>query len=145
MLVAAGLDYEVRHGLVDLTLAHASDVGVSYGLVAVAGALTWLLVPRRWRPVWVLAVFLSIAVAALGGLTFTDVGHLLSLAIGLATAPLVWRWQRTPGRAVLAGEPISVPPLAWRRLFRRLRTRGSSAPSPAATTPALEGTPRSTP
>lgn len=110
LLVAAGLQYGVSHRLLDHGLVHASDVGVSYGLVAVAGALTWLIVPARWRIVWVAAVYVAITVAVLGGVTFTDVGHQLSLLIGLATAPLIRRWQRRPvPRAVLGGVPLRVP------------------------------------
>jgi hypothetical protein len=119
LLVAAGLNYGVRHGLLDLDLAHASDVGVSYGLFAVAGALTWLLVPVLWRPIWVAALLATISIGALGGLTFTDIGHLLSLLIGLSTAPLLNRWRRLPAaRAPLAGQPVVLTFEAVRRLVR---------------------------
>lgn len=110
LLVAAGLQYGVSHRLLNHGLAHASDVGVSYGLVAVAGALTWLIVPARWRVVWVGALYTAITVAVIGGITFTDVGHQLSLLIGLASAPLIRRWQRRPvPRAVLGGVAVRVP------------------------------------
>jgi hypothetical protein len=125
LVVAAGLQFGVRHGWLDVALAHASDVGVSYGLVAVAGAMTWLIAPARWRAAWAPAVLAAISLGDLGGLTFTDVGHLVSLVIGLSTAPLVRRWQSRPvPRAPLGGRPLRVPtsPQA-----RRILTRVASA------------------
>src|ERR1700712_4834478 len=52
LLVGAGIEIGLQHHLLDLSLARASDVGVSYGYFAVAGAFTWLLVPRWLRLVW---------------------------------------------------------------------------------------------
>jgi hypothetical protein len=124
LLVVAGIDIGIQHGLLDFKLAHVSDVGVSYGLYAVAGGLTWLLVPHRWRAVWVLAVLASISVAVIGGITFTDVGHYLSLLIGLSTAPLVAHWQRAPvPRAALGGQPIHVDWEKAQQRAHRLRRR----------------------
>jgi hypothetical protein len=55
---------------------------VSYGAVAVLGALT-AAIPQRWRPAWIgwwLPV--GIAAAALGE-DFTDVGHSVALVLGM--------------------------------------------------------------
>jgi hypothetical protein len=135
LLVAVGLNYGVRHGLLDVALVRTSDVGVSYGLVAVAGALVWLIPSSRWRVAWAGVVLLAISLGDIDGLTFTDVGHLLSLFVGLATGPLVRRWQLTPvARAVLGGRPLAVPATleaAVGRLRRRFRQRGT-APEPAS-------------
>src|SRR6201992_349054 len=51
LLVAAGLTAAIELGWLPLSISRASDVGVSYGALAVLGALT-AAVPRRWRPVW---------------------------------------------------------------------------------------------
>src|SRR4051794_14208477 len=116
LLTAAGIGFGLRHGMLDLQLAHVSDVGVSYALYTVAGSLTWLLVPRRWRLAWVGLLLVSIAVVTVVGVTFTDVGHLLSVVIGLSSAPLVTWWQRHPSPpAALGGTPIRIPPLRPRR------------------------------
>ncbi|MDQ1632316.1 MAG: hypothetical protein QOJ32_2393 [Frankiaceae bacterium] len=132
LLVAAGLSYGVQHRLISVSVAHASDVGVSYGFVAVAGAMTWLLA-TRWRLLWVAALAVSLSVSASAGVTFTDVGHLVSLVIGLATAPLIKRWlANPPAGAVLGGQQVS---LAWlHRLNRRRSGRaadGTAEPSAA--------------
>ena len=128
LLTAAGIGFGLRHGLLDLDLAHVSDVGVSYALYTVAGAMTWLLVPPRWQFAWVAALLLSIGAVVLPGITFTDVGHLLSVLIGLSTAPLVARWQRHPSpRAVRGGQPILVPRIRPRLAAMEER----SAPAPA--------------
>jgi hypothetical protein len=82
LLVAAGLTAAIEFGWLPLSISRASDVGVSYGAVAVLGALT-AAVPRRWRPAWIgwwLPV--GIASAALSA-DFTDVGHSVALALGM--------------------------------------------------------------
>ncbi|HSP39096.1 MAG TPA: rhomboid-like protein [Frankiaceae bacterium] len=148
LLVGAGIDVGLRHHLLDLDLAHASDVGVSYGFYAVAGALTWLLVPRRWCVVWVAGLLASITVATLNEVTFTDVGHFVSLAIGLGTWPLVTRWQRFPvPRAPLGGRPIVVPRKLVQHVVRALAARrgpGHGGPTPRADASAGAPTAQST-
>jgi len=51
LVVAAGLVAAIEFGWLPLSISRASDVGVSYGAVAVLGALTTA-IPRRWRPAW---------------------------------------------------------------------------------------------
>ena len=51
LLVAIGLTAAIEVGYLPLSISRASDVGVSYGAVAVVGALT-AAVPRRWKPAW---------------------------------------------------------------------------------------------
>ncbi|MEU2738535.1 rhomboid-like protein [Streptomyces sp. NPDC007095] len=77
---------------------HRLDYGISFGVATSVGALAGLLRPwLRWP---LLAVFGSMVVGDL--LEFadpmTDWGHLMSLAIGVSTWPLVrgWRRARTP-------------------------------------------------
>lgn len=69
-------------------LAHTIDVGVSYGLIAVAGVLTYRL-PRRARIPYAAALLLVLGLVCAVGRTFTDFGHLVSALIGLASYPLV--------------------------------------------------------
>jgi hypothetical protein len=101
LLVAAGLTTAIEFGWLPLSISRASDVGVSYGAVAVLGALT-AAVPRRWRPAWIgwwLPV--GIASAALSA-DFTDVGHSIALALGMLVStrlPGPARW--TPVRYAL--------------------------------------------
>ncbi|WP_157574400.1 rhomboid-like protein [Nocardia jejuensis] len=82
VLVAVGLWIAVESHWLPNSITHVEDVGVSYGAMAVVGALVVVL-PRQWRKVWVLG-WLAVA---LGGVflwqTFTNVGHLVALCLGL--------------------------------------------------------------
>jgi hypothetical protein len=104
LLVAVGLTAAIEFGWLPLSISRASDVGMSYGAVAVLGALT-AAVSRRWRPAWIgwwLAI--GIVSAALSA-DFTDVGHSIALVLGMLVStrlPGPARW--TPVRyALLAG------------------------------------------
>lgn len=104
LLVAIGLTAAVELAWLPPTVTRASDVGMSYGAVAVLGALT-AAISRRWRPPWIgwwLAVSAAVVV---GDQDFTDVGHLVALALGMAVATRFGRPQPwTPTRlALLAG------------------------------------------
>lgn len=81
LLVAAWLVFAVEAGLLPHSIAHASDVGVSYGAVSVLGALTTS-IPSRWRTVWV-GWWLGNAVAVALSLDFTAIGHVLALLLGI--------------------------------------------------------------
>ena len=84
-------------------LIDARDVGVSYFVVGIAGVLFYR-VPRRWR--W--GYLAATAAAVVGGLlyqaSFTSLGHLCALLIGLACYPL------TRGRR--AAPPAYTPAVA---------------------------------
>jgi hypothetical protein len=67
LLVAIGLTAAIEFGWLPLSVSRASDVGVSYGAVAVLGALT---------------AAVGLAAAALGD-DFTDVGHAVALVLGM--------------------------------------------------------------
>ena len=98
--VLATLATEIPVGLSVLAgdLPHSSlhrlDYGISYGVAASLGALTGLL--RPWLRWTVLIVFGGILLQDLTEFTdpLSDWGHLLALATGIATWPLVRRWQR---------------------------------------------------
>ncbi|MET9523901.1 rhomboid-like protein [Streptomyces coeruleorubidus] len=102
--VLATLATEVPVGLAVLagqlpgSSLHRLDYGVSFGVAAGTGALAGLLPP--WLRVPLLAGFGGMLLQDL--LAFTDPmtnwGHLIALAIGVATWPVVRRWQaRGPG------------------------------------------------
>src|ERR1700728_4490846 len=106
LLVAAGLTAAIEFGWLPMSVSRASDVGVSYGAVAVLGALT-AAIPQRWRPAWIgwwLPV--GIAAAALGD-DFTDVGHAVALVLGMLVSlrlggPARWTQVRCALLAVSA-------------------------------------------
>ncbi|MEU6180393.1 rhomboid-like protein [Streptomyces coeruleorubidus] len=97
--VLATLATEVPVGLAVLagqlpaSSLHRLDYGVSFGVAADTGALAGLLSP--WLRVPLLAGFGGMLLQDL--LAFTDPmtnwGHLIALAIGVATWPLIRRWQ----------------------------------------------------
>jgi hypothetical protein len=78
---------------------HRLDYGISFGVATSVGALAGLLRPwLRWP---LLVVFGSMVVGDL--LEFadpmTDWGHVMSLAIGVSTWPLVRGWRRARTQA----------------------------------------------
>lgn len=100
LLVAVLLAAGINDGVVDADLARAPDVGVSYGLAAVAAVLVGR-VPRRWRPWYALGV-LAVAVGSLLlDRDFTGVGHVTAVLLGFAIAVLTARrptpTDRPPG------------------------------------------------
>jgi multisubunit Na+/H+ antiporter MnhF subunit len=101
LLVAIGLTAAIELRWLPLSISRASDVGVSYGAVAVVGALT-AAVPRRWKPAWLgWWVPVAIAAAVLSD-DFTDVGHTIALALGLLVSTrLAGPAQWTPVRYAL--------------------------------------------
>ncbi|MUL84713.1 MULTISPECIES: rhomboid-like protein [unclassified Mycolicibacterium] len=82
LIVAAGLAAAIEFGWLPVSIARASDVGLSYGAVAVLGALT-AAIPTRWRPAWIggwLTVALVIATSASD---FAATGHTVALILGM--------------------------------------------------------------
>jgi hypothetical protein len=124
LLVAAGLAVAVEAGWLPISVARASDVGISYGAAGILGALT-ASVPPRWRPAWI-GWWIGTATAAVvaAGADFTAVGHALALLLGLGLSrrlPGTLRW--TPTRVVL---------LAGGGTFGYLMLTGSLAVAPVA-------------
>jgi hypothetical protein len=101
LLVAIGLTAAIEFGYLPLSISRASDVGVSYGAVAVLGALT-AAIPRRWRPAWLgWWLPLGVVAAALSD-DFTDIGHSVALVLGmLVSTRLAGPAQWTPVRYAL--------------------------------------------
>ncbi|MEU5214757.1 rhomboid-like protein [Streptomyces sp. NPDC020807] len=69
------------------SMAHVVDIGVSYGLAASAGILTYR-IPRPWRWFYLVGAVAFFLVPLFAGHTYTDLGHAISLAIGLGCYPL---------------------------------------------------------
>lgn len=93
LLVAAWLTFGVEAGWLPVSIARATDVGVSYGAVCVLGALT-ASIPSRWRTIWV-GWWLGVAVTAALGADFTAIGHVLALLLGIGLSfrlPSIARW-----------------------------------------------------
>jgi hypothetical protein len=82
------LRWSLKRGAAPRRLVNARDVGVSYFVLGVAGALTGYVRPH-WR-----SRSQVVGVAALAGNaalrpTFTEVGHLTAFVVGLAATPTV--------------------------------------------------------
>lgn len=107
LIVAAGIAAALAVGRVSSSIVDATDVGMSYGAVAVLGSVT-AAIPRRWRAGWAggwLAVAFGSAV--LSGGDFTNVGHAVALVLGMMAgarfgAPPQWTMPRYVLLAVAA-------------------------------------------
>lgn len=100
LVVAVWLAAALTAGWLPMSVAHATDVGMSYGAVCVLGALT-ASIPAQWRAVWI-GWWLGNAVAAASSADFTAVGHVVALLLGIALSfrlRSVSRW--TPVHSVL--------------------------------------------
>lgn len=101
LLVAAALAAAVELGWLPLSVTRASDVGMSYGALAVLGAMT-AVIPRGWRMAWIgWWVAAGIASALVGG-DFTDAGHTVAVILGVLVSsrfrqPIYW----TPLRGLM--------------------------------------------
>lgn len=97
ILVAAGLFVAVEEGWLPWSITRAADVGISYGAMAITGALT-AVVPARVKPVW-LAWWLSAATAVVAiSSDFTDIGHAVALVLGILISTRLdsqVHWTRT--------------------------------------------------
>ncbi len=108
LLVAAGLGAALMVGWVSHSIVNATDVGMSYGAVAVLGSFT-AAIPRRWRAGWA-GGWLAVAIgsAVLSGGEFTNIGHAVALVLGMAVGarfgtPRHWTLPRYALLVVAAG------------------------------------------
>ncbi|MGW0710585.1 rhomboid-like protein [Streptomyces sp. NPDC002643] len=99
--VPVGLAVAVGH-LPESSL-HRLDYGISFGVAASAGALAGLLPAWVRRPVLVLFGGMLVDDLIAFSDPMTNWGHLMSLAIGVATWPVVRRWAREAGARAAAG------------------------------------------
>ncbi|MFD6228996.1 rhomboid-like protein [Streptomyces sp. NPDC060232] len=72
------------------SMTHVVDIGVSYGLAASIGVLTYRL-PRPWRWFYLAGAIAFFGIPLATGGTFTDLGHAIALAVGLLSWPLMRR------------------------------------------------------
>lgn len=77
----------IRTGRAPQRLENARDVGVSYFVLGVAGALSGY-TRRQWRPGAQAVATLALTGNAAARPTFTEVGHLTAFLVGLAAVPL---------------------------------------------------------
>jgi len=90
LFVASMLGANLGRGRLLRSTAHISDVGVSYGVMCVAGFIVSRL-PQRYRPWYVAALVTFAAGPLLLDPTFTDLGHVCALGLGLGLALLASR------------------------------------------------------
>jgi hypothetical protein len=98
LAVAAGLVVAIHEGWAESAVASALDVGVSYGVMALAGAASAQL-PPVVRVVWVLGWLADTTAFVLVDRDFTSVGHLCALVIGLGIAGVAIVRGRIPRTA----------------------------------------------
>jgi hypothetical protein len=98
-LVSEGvLAWAVRHGQAPTSAVHTLDVGVSYALAGVVAVLTYH-APRPLRYVYLFAVLVVYGIPLITGRTFTDLGHITAVLIGLACYPLTRGRTKPPPRS----------------------------------------------
>ena len=85
---------QLAKGRVGFSIAVSPDVGVSYGLAAVAGIMV-ARVPATWRRRYLMAGLIVIVGQFLILRNFTGLGHLTAWLIGLAMAVPVSHVMRT--------------------------------------------------
>ncbi|MCV7175538.1 hypothetical protein CG716_15645 [Mycolicibacterium sphagni] len=84
------LYWQIQEAAVSPRYLNAKDIGVSYFAVGIIGLLSYHIV-RPWRWLYLLFAFGWFIVALLINPTFTPVGHLIALIVGLACYPLARR------------------------------------------------------
>ncbi|MFF9339257.1 rhomboid-like protein [Streptomyces sp. NPDC014773] len=94
--------HAIAHHDVPRSMAHVVDIGVSYGLAASAGVLAYRLHGVR-RGLYLAGAVAFFLVPLLADRTYTDLGHAISLAIGLACYPLT----RNPDGGGPHGKPFA--------------------------------------
>ncbi|MFC7309472.1 rhomboid-like protein [Streptomyces monticola] len=79
--------WAIRHGHAPAASVNTLDVGVSYALAGVVAVLTYR-IPTPWRLPYLFAVLVVYGTPLINGRTFTDLGHFVSVLVGLACLPL---------------------------------------------------------
>ncbi|MYR07052.1 hypothetical protein GTV32_12380 [Gordonia sp. SID5947] len=85
----------IRHGMAGSSLVDVTDVGVSYFLAAVVGVLTYR-IAYPWRWVYLIGILAVYGLPLMLDVTFTGIGHLSSLLVGLAWYPMAQGRHATP-------------------------------------------------
>lgn len=100
------LYWSIHQAAASSRLIDARDVGVSYFVVGIAGALFYR-IPRRWRWGYLAMLTGLVAGALLYQTNFTSLGHLCALFLGLACYPLTRRTKSAPPAAYTPAVAIS--------------------------------------
>jgi hypothetical protein len=87
LFVATVMSASLAHGRLEHSEAHVSDVGVSYGLVCILGFVVSR-VPRQYRTAYAAALALFAAGPLVLMPTYTALGHVSALGLGLGLALL---------------------------------------------------------
>ncbi|MFD6162990.1 rhomboid-like protein [Nocardia sp. NPDC060256] len=94
LLTVTGISHAIDHGIIPFKVAHATDVGTSYGFTAVLAAMAFRF-RGSTRLIWAVTLIVVLVAAAYSGPSFTDYGHLCAMVIGFLiaiVASTVWRW-----------------------------------------------------
>lgn len=95
-LLSEGVLYwAIQQGQASESLVDVRDIGVSYFLAGIVGVLTYHLA-YPWRWIYLVGMLALFTAPLLIDVTFTGIGHLSSLLLGLACYPLVRGGQQTP-------------------------------------------------
>ncbi|MFJ9726348.1 rhomboid-like protein [Streptomyces sp. NPDC101209] len=78
----------IRDGMAPHSAVDTLDIGVSYALAGVVAVLVYRIAPP-WRYLYLAIVLAVYGVPLLSTPTFTDLGHFVSVVIGLGCYPLV--------------------------------------------------------
>lgn len=89
------LRLQIHRGRAPERLVNTRDVGVSYFVLGVAGALSGYVRPP-WRSRSQLTAVAALTANAAARPTFTEVGHLTAFLVGLAAIPLAPQRDRMP-------------------------------------------------
>lgn len=103
-LLSEGVLYwAIRQGQASESLVDVRDIGVSYFLAGIVGVLTYHLA-YPWRWIYLVGMLALFAAPLLIDVTFTGIGHLSALLLGLACYPLV---RRRPQTLPSPGSPLT--------------------------------------
>lgn len=118
-LISEGVLYwAIEHDRAAESLVNVRDIGVSYFLAGIVGVLTYHQ-RRPWRWVYLTVMLVLFSAPLFADLSFTGIGHLSSLVLGLACYPLV---RKSP-------QVQWSPSAAVSRLRRRRRGRPTTVTS----------------
>jgi hypothetical protein len=109
MVTVTGICYALDHNMLAVDIAHTTDVGASYGFYAVTAAFIMHFTGRR-RLIAASALTGYLLLAALYGQSFTDYGHLASIAIGFAIHPVATLASRRRARSRFAAPAATAAP-----------------------------------
>jgi len=122
--VAVGLHY----GILPPTAASRLDVGVSYGLAAMLGAVAGLL-PRAVRTIGVVGGWAYLGWPIAHGLDMTSWGHVIALGIGVSWWPWLARHEVRKRDAMGMMDTWSIPRLRVRSWSQRQRLTIPTSPA----------------